>query len=65
VSITRRLLVVVGLALWCIAAHLIAIGSYYVGGGVIILGALCLVVAASGGWAEFFEGLTNWLFFGR
>ena len=64
-SIAGRLLVVVGVALWCIAAYLIAIGSYYVGGGVIILGALCLVIAASGGWTEFFEGVSNWLFFGR
>lgn len=64
-SIARRLLVVVGVALWCAAGYLIAIGSYYIGGGFIVLGALCLVIASSGGWAEFFEGLTNWLYFGR
>lgn len=64
-SIARRLLVVVGVALWGIAAYLIVIGSYYLAGGIIVLGALCLVIAASGGWAEFFEGLTNWLYFGR
>ena len=64
-SITRRLLVVLGLALWCVAGYLMVIGSHYVGGGLIVLGALCLVIAASGGWAEFFEGMTNWLYFGR
>ncbi len=65
VSIARPVLVVIGVALWCIAVYLIVIGSYYLAGGFIVLGALCLVIAASGGWAEFFEGLTNWLYFGR
>ncbi|MDP8908748.1 MAG: hypothetical protein M3N47_06445 [Chloroflexota bacterium] len=65
VSITRRLLVVLGVALWGIGAYLIVIASYYLAGGVIVLGALCLVIAASGGWAEFFEGLGNWLYFGH
>lgn len=64
-SLARRVLVVIGLALWCIAVYLIVIGSYYLAGGFIVLGALCLVIAARGGWAEFFEGLTNWLYFGR
>lgn len=64
-SIARRVLVVIGLGLWFIAVYLIVIGSYYLAGGFIVLGALCLLIAASGGWAEFFEGLTNWLYFGR
>ena len=58
-SIARRVLVVIGLGLWCIAVYLIVIGSYFLAGAFIVLGALCLVIAASGGWAEFFEGLTN------
>jgi hypothetical protein len=43
----------------------LANGSYGLGGGLMILGGLCLVVAASGGGADFFEGLTNWLYFWR
>lgn len=65
VSIARRVLVVIGLALWCVAVYLTVIGSYYLAGGLIVLGALCLVIAARGGWTEFFDGLTTWLYFGR
>jgi hypothetical protein len=31
----------------------------------ILAGGLLLVIAASGGWGEFVEGLTNWLYFWR
>lgn len=64
-SIARRVLVVIGLVLWCIAGYLFITGSLFLAGGFVVLGALCLVIAASGGWAEFFDGLTNWLYFGR
>ncbi len=64
-SIARRLLVVTGLVLWAMAVYVLVVGNYLLGGGLIVLGALCHVIAASGGWAEFFEGLTNWLYFGR
>jgi len=65
VSIARRLLVVTGFVIWGIAAYVLVRGNYVLSGGLIVLGALCLVIAASGGWTEFFEGLTNWLYFGR
>ncbi len=40
-------------------------GSYALGGGLMVVGGLCLVIAASGGWTDFFEGLGNWLYFWR
>ncbi len=64
-SIARRLLVVTGFVVWGTAAYVLVKGNYVLGGGLIVLGALTLVIAASGGWTEFCEGLTNWLFFGR
>jgi hypothetical protein len=65
VPLGRWSLALFGLAVWAVGLWLF-VGSSYVGGGLLILaGGLCLVIAASGGWDEFPEGLTNWLFFWR
>jgi hypothetical protein len=64
-SVRRWLLVLVGVGIWAFGIATF-VGVSYVGGGVLVLaGGLCLVVAAAGGWSEFFEGLTNWLLFWR
>lgn len=64
-SVVRWLLAAFGLAVWAVGLWLF-VGGSYVGGGLLILtGGLCLVIAASGGWTDFLEGLANWLFFWR
>ncbi len=64
-SARRWLLAVVGLGLWAFGLYLLVGGNYIVGGGSMITGGLCIVVAASGGWTEFWDGLSNWLYFWR
>ncbi len=49
VSIPRRLLAALGFALWGGAAYvLIVVGDHLLNGGLVVLGALCLVIVASG-----------------
>jgi hypothetical protein len=40
-------------------------GSWMLGGGLMLAGGLCVVIAASRGWSEFWEGVGNWIFFLR
>ncbi len=65
VSVFRWLLVGLGFFVWVTGLYLLSSGSYPLGGGLVIAGGLCLVIAASGGWPQFVEGVTNWLFFWR
>lgn len=64
-SIAQRLLVAAGVAVWGAGLYVLANGTYGLGGGLMILVGLCFVIAASGGWVDFFDGLTNWLYFWR
>jgi hypothetical protein len=59
----RWFLVALGTAIWAVGLYLLVDGSYGLGGGLMIGGGLCLVIAASGGWTQFLEGLGNWLLF--
>ena len=61
----QRGLVVVGLVGWGVGLYLLAGGSWMLGGGLMLAGGLCVVIAASGGWFEFWEGVSNWLYFWR
>jgi hypothetical protein len=62
---TRWLLVGLGFIAWATGLYVLADGNYPLGGGLVIVGGLGFVVAASGGWTEFFQGVANWLFFWR
>jgi hypothetical protein len=55
----RWLLALLGVAIWAVGLWLFVDGAYVGGGLLILLGGLVLVIAASGGWSEFVEGLTN------
>lgn len=61
----RWLLALLGVAIWAVGLWLFVDGAYVGGGLLILLGGLVLVIAASGGWSEVVEGLTNWLYFWR
>jgi hypothetical protein len=58
-------LAVVGLVVWSVGLYLLAGGSWMLGGGVMLAGGLCVVIAASRGWSEFWEGVGNWIYFCR
>jgi len=61
----RHLLAVVALLLWAVGMYFLVTGSPVLGVALILVGGLCLVIAASRGWTEFFEGVGNALFFWR
>ncbi len=64
-SPARLLLGLLGLGVWGVGLWLFVAGSYVGGGLLILAGGLVIVIAASGGWGEFTEGLANWLYFWR
>ncbi len=55
----------VGLVLWGLGLWRFAAGGYVAGGLLMLVGGACVMVAASGGWTEFVEGVANWLAFWR
>ena len=64
-SMRRWRLVALGFPVWGVGLYLLADGSWVLGGALMLLGGLFLVTAASGGWGEFWQGLSNWLYFWR
>ena len=64
-SAKRWLMLLLSVAVWAVGLWLFVGGAYVAGGLLMLLGGLVLVVAASGGWTEFVEGLANWLYFWR
>ena len=61
----RWVLATFGLGTWGAGLWISLESSYVAGGLLILVGGLCFVIAASGGWSQFVEGFTNWLFFWR
>lgn len=61
----RWIIALLGLVVWASGLYVLVGGSYAAGGALIVAGGLLLVIAASGGWSEFWVGLTNWLYFWR
>ncbi len=57
----RHLLFALALPLWAYGLVRFIGGEEILGGSLMLIGGLLVVVAASGGWGQFFEGLTNWL----
>ncbi len=64
-SMRQWLLVALGFPVWAVGLFLLADGSWVLGGALMLLGGLCLVIATSGGWGEFWQGLSNWLYVWR
>ena len=64
-TVARWLLVVVGVVIWGSGLYLLADGAWELGGGLMLLGGMCIVIAASGGWSPFWEGVGNWVYFWR
>jgi len=64
-SMRQWRLVALGFPVWGVGLYLLADGSWVLGGALMLLGGLFLVIAASGGWVEFWQGLSNWLYFWR
>jgi hypothetical protein len=64
-SALRWLLLALGLSVWALGLYLFIGGAYALGGCLVVGGGLCFVTAATGGWAQLVEGVTNWLYFWR
>lgn len=62
--LTPRLITgVAGLAVWAWGLAQFIDGDEVWGGAFILLGGFLVIVALRGGWAHWWEGLTNWLYF--
>jgi hypothetical protein len=59
------MLVVVAVLVWAAGLYLLVDGRYVLGGALIVAGGLGFVVAATRGWGELAEGVSNWLYFWR
>lgn len=64
-SVRRSLLVWSAFLSLDIDLYLLVEGRYELGGGLMIVGGFCVMIAARSGWTEFWEGLSNWLLLRR
>ena len=60
--ISRVLTGLVGLGVWAWGLRMFVEGDEVVGGVVILGGGALIVIALQGGWSQWWEGLSNWLY---